>query len=40
MEMIAIGVIVAYVVIKLWKTVFFFLMLGAVAFLIGLQFLT
>lgn len=40
METLAIGVIVVYVVIKLWKFVSWLVMLGLIGLVIYLQFLT
>lgn len=40
METLAIGVVVVYLVIKLWKFVSWLVMMGVIALVIYLQFLT
>jgi hypothetical protein len=40
MEAIAVGLVVLYIVIKLWKFVSWLVMLGLIALVIYLQFLT
>jgi len=40
MEVVAIGVVLAYIFIKLWRFVLWLVMIGAVALLIYLQSLT